>query len=341
MVSILITGATGCTGSGILRYFKQHDNYHIFAMSRSKNGHDGHNVEYVYGNLTDKNSLRAIFRENEINAVFHVAGAVDPHINKKEFMKVNYQGTINLLEESINAGVEVFNFTSSVAVYGIKLPTNVSENFEPKPLGLYSQSKLMAEEKIIKESAEAGVKGGILRPPLILGNKDRHFYPRVKKLLKYNLFPIMGKPNHKIAIVHPYDIAQALELLTKAKKEIERYNIVSVHVGFKQLIEEFERQLYGKTRWKIRLPFALLYGATLVFEIVSKIIAPRKEPVFNREYATMIGKEWTFDTTKLEKIGYKPRMNFEQIIKDTISDTPLPVPIFQSQEILVSETKTH
>ncbi|MHA1687330.1 MAG: NAD-dependent epimerase/dehydratase family protein [Candidatus Heimdallarchaeaceae archaeon] len=337
METILVTGATGCTGSGILRYFKDSRDYRLVGLTRRRDQKNENNILFAHGDLTNKKQLTQIFQEYNIDAVWHVAGAVDPHINKKQFMQVNYFGTENLLNAAIDANVKVFNFISSVAVYGIKLHPQVSESFMPKPLGLYSRSKLQAEQLITEVTKEVGITGGILRPPLILGYGDRHFYPRVKKLLKYNLFPIMGKPNHHIAVVHPYDIAQGLDILNKAKKEIEPYNISSINVGFKELIKEIEEHLYNKSRWKIHLPFALLYGATLIFEIISKILVPKKEPVFNREYATMIGKEWTFDISKLKGLGYKPKMSLQLIIKDLVKEKPIPPLEEVKTEILIAQ----
>ena len=134
METILVTGATGCTGSGILRYFKDSRDYRLVGLTRRRDQKNENNILFAHGDLTNKKQLTQIFQEYNIDAVWHVAGAVDPHINKKQFMQVNYFGTENLLNAAIDANVKVFNFISSVAVYGIKLHPQVSESFMPKPL---------------------------------------------------------------------------------------------------------------------------------------------------------------------------------------------------------------
>ena len=163
---------------------------------------------------------------------------------------------------------------------------------------------------------------------MIIGKGDRHVYPVIGKFIKRNLLPIIGRPNHKISIVHPYDVGRALEIVSNSdNKNCDVYNIVSCNISWKELITEFEKQLTGKNRFKLYLPYPIFFFAVWAFEAISRAFFPNKEPVVNREYARMVGKEWIFDISKLKNMGYEPMMIREAIIKDTVLPEDIPIPL--------------
>ncbi|MHA1221912.1 MAG: NAD-dependent epimerase/dehydratase family protein [Candidatus Heimdallarchaeaceae archaeon] len=326
MERILVTGATGCTGSGVLKYLLSNGYTSVFGLTRRVPINPLEGVKYVTGDITDTNSLKKLFEENEFDWVFHYAAAI--HRTKIEnFYKVNIVGTKNLLNITENSSVQALIYTSSTGVYGKILETPAKETHRKKPWGIYSRSKLLAEQIIRERCSELGVKGGILRPPLILGKGDRHFYPVVEKLVKWNVMPIMGNPNHRISIVHPYDIGLASEILAKKRvKEFSDYNVVSQNVSFKKLILDIEKEIVGKNKFKYYLPYPIVFLGAWALEAIYGALTPNKDPLFNREYAQMIGRDWVFDYSKLIKLGYKPMMSIEFIIKDLIKQAHFSAP---------------
>ncbi|MCE7743122.1 MAG: NAD(P)-dependent oxidoreductase [Candidatus Heimdallarchaeota archaeon] len=327
MVRILITGASGCTGRGVLLYLLSKGYSDIFGMVRKIPSDPIPEINYVTADLQDKTSLDNILKENEIDTIWHIAAAVHRNVKKKDFFKINYEGTKNIMQSASENRIKHFVFTSTTAVYGKIIDSPATEEHRIKPTGLYAKSKLEAEQIIKQTCSKNGMKGGTLRIPLILGKHDRHFYPVVSKLVKVNIMPVLGNPKHKVAIVHPYDIAQAMEILTTNPSEkYEDYNIVSCNESFKKLILELEKNLIGKKRFKYYLPFPIVYGAVWLFEKIQWLIFPRKQPLINREYARMMGKEWIFDCEKLNQLGYTSSMNLEDIVKDAVSDEHIPIP---------------
>ncbi len=327
MPRILVTGATGCTGIGVLHYLKAKGYTNIYGMVRKTPSDPIPSVNYLTGDLTDKQSIIKILKENEIDTIWHLAAAVHRKVKKRDFAKVNFEGTNNIIQAAVDYGVKSIIFASTTAVYGKIIESPATENHQIKPKGLYAKSKLNAEVLIKLMCEENGIKGSILRIPLILGKHDRHFYPVVRKLVKTNIMPILGNNTHEVSIVHPYDIGQAFEILNQnGKEEIECYNIVSCNRSFKDLILIIEKHLVGKKRFKYTLPYPIVYVAVWMFERIHWFFSPRKQPLINREYARMVGKEWIFATDKLEQLGYTPMMNLEEIIKDTVFDEISPVP---------------
>ena len=334
MTKILVTGATGCSGKGVLHYLLSHGYTDLAGLVRKIPEDTYSNVEYVSGDITNKDSLTKVFKEGQFDSVWHLAGAVHPHTKKELFYNINVEGTKNVLEVAIESNVKSFLYTSSIAVYGKIKETPISEEHRIKPLGNYAQSKVESEKIVKTLSEDAGLKGGIIRLPVVLGKDDRHFYPIVGKLVNANIFPIFGNPNHNFSIIHPYDIGRALESILNANQpKIEPFNAISCNVSLKKFILDVEMHLKGKNRFKYYLPYPLVYFGAWLLEMLTHIITPRKDPIFNREYAQLIGKECTMNMDKLKGLGYTPLMNQELIFQDMIYPDPVPVPLHKIETI--------
>ena len=327
MKRILVTGANGCTGRGVLQYLVSKGYTNIYGMVRKEPKVKIPNVNYTLGDLTDRVSINKILRDFEIDSIWHIGAVVHTNVKKKDFARVNFEGTKNIIQAAIDNNVKSIIFASTTAVYGKIVEYPASELHPTKPLGLYAKSKLNAEILIKLLCEENGIKGGIIRIPIIIGKNDRHFFPVVEKLVKINLMPIIGKPLHKVAIVHPYDIGQAFEIIDQnSTEEIDCYNVVSYNSPYKELVDTVEKYVVGRRRLKLYLPYYLIFGVFVLYELFHLLFKPRKQPIINREYARMIGKEWFFDTSKLEKLGFSPKMNLNNIIKDAVDEAVIPVP---------------
>jgi UDP-glucose 4-epimerase len=75
----------------------------------------------VVGSIGDRDLIRTVMRDFDVNAVIHAGALHKPHVetrSRSEFVAVNVQGTLNLLEESVAAGsrVDRFIFTSTTSL---------------------------------------------------------------------------------------------------------------------------------------------------------------------------------------------------------------------------------
>ena len=85
---------------------------------------------------------------------------------------VNYDGNINIINESKKSGVKRFIYASSGSVYGIKNEPNVTEDMEPEPLTQYSKLKVEVEHYLLR-SLDNNFKGVIIRPATVCGYSPR------------------------------------------------------------------------------------------------------------------------------------------------------------------------
>lgn len=109
----------------------------------------GKDFKYYRADLLDKDALDAIFSENQIDAVIHLAGlkAVGESLTLPLWYYYNnITGTLRLCEAMKNNGVKKLVFSSSATVYGIPEFVPISEEFTLGATNPYGRTKQMIEE---------------------------------------------------------------------------------------------------------------------------------------------------------------------------------------------------
>ncbi|MBO4261703.1 MAG: UDP-glucose 4-epimerase GalE [Clostridia bacterium] len=108
--------------------------------------------DFVLCDMTDRESLEAIFKEDHFDAVIHFAGykAVGESVEKPlMYYDNNITGTLNLLELMEKYGVKNLIFSSSATVYGLPEKCPVDENSPLFCLNPYGRTKLMIEQILL------------------------------------------------------------------------------------------------------------------------------------------------------------------------------------------------
>jgi nucleoside-diphosphate-sugar epimerase len=106
------------------------------------------------GSITDRAWVRHCMIG--VHTVFHAATLHKPHVathSRQAFIDTNITGTLNLLEEAADTGVEAFIYTSTTSVFGDALvpPAGapavwVTEDVTPIPKNIYGVTKAAAED---------------------------------------------------------------------------------------------------------------------------------------------------------------------------------------------------
>jgi UDP-glucose 4-epimerase len=109
----------------------------------------GHKVDFVNGDIRNKEDLRKVFTQYNIDSVIHFAGhkAVGESVAKPlQYYDNNVYGTLNLVSIMEEFSVSSLVFSSSATVYGDPATVPITESFPTSATNPYGRSKLMVEE---------------------------------------------------------------------------------------------------------------------------------------------------------------------------------------------------
>jgi nucleoside-diphosphate-sugar epimerase len=197
---VLLTGGTGFIGSYVLEQLvAANQDVRVLALPETL-GQLKHSVHVVPGSVSDPGPLQRATAGMDV--VLHLAG-LNPGSALGALREVNVRGTQNLLNAAVSQGVRRFVLLSSVAVYGpAPYPSMwpIYENFPRRAHGwfdfkTYAQSKIEAENLVLRSHALSGIEYVILRPPVVYGPR-----PAIETMIKR----IMAHPRLAISRDLPY-----------------------------------------------------------------------------------------------------------------------------------------
>ncbi len=166
-MAILVTGGAGYIGSHtVVELLNQ--GKEIVVLDNLSNSSEislervkqitGKSVRFYQGDILDREMLRRIFAENQIDSVIHFAGlkAVGESVREPlRYYQNNVTGSIVLVEEMLKANVNTIVFSSSATVYGDPKEIPITESCEVGgTTNPYGTSKYMVE-RILEDTAKA------------------------------------------------------------------------------------------------------------------------------------------------------------------------------------------
>src|SRR4051812_16743705 len=114
-MKVLVTGANGFIGPHLIDALQEFE-VEVVGLVRKESNLNSlrlKNVKLVYGDVTDKNSLRAAFDGTDV--VFHLAGKVSlKNKDRQQLEQTNVVGTRNIVELCKELKVRKLIHTSSV-----------------------------------------------------------------------------------------------------------------------------------------------------------------------------------------------------------------------------------
>ena len=169
---VLVTGATGFLGGHLCQRLAS-EGAQIRALARRPERdryiRDLPSLDVVQGDITDANRMREIIRS--VDVVFHLAAATGGDIELQR--RVNIAGTHHVMQAVVEAGVTRVVHVSSIAAYGYRKRSDVTEKTPPDSAAdPYHTTKLEAESTVRTICTAGGLDYAIIRPGMVYGPRS-------------------------------------------------------------------------------------------------------------------------------------------------------------------------
>jgi UDP-glucose 4-epimerase len=228
-LQVAVTGPTGEIGKPLMAELERRAEVgDVLGMARrpfdpAEEGWE--KVAYRRGDILDRGALAALFDGADV--AVHLAFAIFG--SREETRKVNLQGTRNVFETAIKAGVTRLVYASSVAAYGFHpenpqpltedVPARGSEGF------YYSAQKAELEDLLDELLLGSGVDAYVFRPCIVAGPRATMLIEQTVDAVRVGdpvpllrkgverlplLSPVLPDPGVPIQLVHHDDVARAM-----------------------------------------------------------------------------------------------------------------------------------
>lgn len=305
---ILVTGATGLLGSHLVKELVKRG-MPVRAIYRNTIPEDlRENVEWVKGDILDPLSLEDAMQH--IRQVYHCAATVsfNPR-KKKELHQTNVEGTANVVNACLTAGIQKLLFVSSVAALGrIREDKPINEKMKwtkESSNSEYGKTKYLAEMEVWRGIGE-GLSAIIINPVIILGAGDWEKGSSEIFKTAYKQFPWYTEGSS--GFVYVLDVVNAMILLMNGKADSERFIISSENKMYKDVFTEIATNFQKKPPHKRVTPLL----ASLVWRIEAlKGKLTGNEPLLTKETAKTALAKVNFDNSKF--FLYAPNFKFTPV----------------------------
>lgn len=242
-LTVAVTGPTGEIGKPFIRALEGSPEVErIVGMARrpfDPAAHGWTRTEYREGDVLDRDSVDALVADADV--VVHLAFII---MAGEDTRAVNLQGSRNVFEATVAAGVPRLVYASSVAAYGFHEdnPPLLDETIPARGTEHHPYSAQKAEVEVLLAAALAGsaTQAWVLRPCIVAGPDaplliDQIPYVRLGGKLPaavHALFeqvpilkPVLPDPGIRLQLVHHDDVAAALVAAVLGRGEPGVYNL--------------------------------------------------------------------------------------------------------------------
>jgi nucleoside-diphosphate-sugar epimerase len=318
----LVTGATGFVGKSIVKELKKRG-VDVTALVRKSSNLEylvNENIPYVYGDLTDFDSLKKAFKNH--NVVIHAAGLVTDWGKKADYIKTNYYGTKNLLEACVATNIRRVLHVSTVSVFNAQTdqPINEDTPWNERIPGWYSKSKHMAEELVRDYMQKQRLDITIVYPSWIYGEGDQHFVPEIIQALRTGkMLFFRDQGNHVIEIVYVGNLVEAIVLILSNDQTIGKSFILSdkPKITFREFVNTIAGRI-GAKEVNFTVPYPIAYSAAFIMESLFHMFNIKKRPFLTRSSVLFLGNNIIYDTSNLQSIGFKQPYDFKEAIERSL-----------------------
>ena len=212
MASAFVTGGSGFIGGRLIERLRA-DGHEVRALARSEDAAGrirARGGEPVDGDLADARAIEA--GATGCDLAFHAAAALGDWGDLEEFKRVNVDGTRNVLEACVQAGVRRFVHVGTEAALLAGEPlVEVDETapLRPDSPAPYSSTKARAEQLVLQANRD-GFATVVIRPRFVWGRGDTTLLPTMAEMVRSGRFAWISGGRHRTSITHVDNTVEGL-----------------------------------------------------------------------------------------------------------------------------------
>lgn len=313
---ILVTGGAGLVGSELIRQLLARGKKVIALYNKTPLPEfSSPDLVQVPCNILDVIGLEEAMQG--VEEVYHAAAIVTFNPRRRnEMYKINIEGTANIVNAALDAGVRKMVYVSSVAALGrIRENQAINEtmNWTPETSNsAYGQSKFLAEMEVWRGMGE-GLNAVVVNPTIILGAGDWGNGSSALFKNAYNEFPWYAQGT--TGFVDVRDVVKAMIALMESDITAERFILSAENRSYQDVFNRMAKAFQKKQPYKKVTPF--LAGLIWRWEAIKNYFTGT-EPLVTKETAKTALTMAVFDNSKLKK--FLPNFNYISI-DQSIADT--------------------
>lgn len=324
-VPILVTGATGFLGKALLeRLRRRGECLRALARRQPSQPPEDPRIQWVIGDLGDPEVVEQAVAG--VETVFHVGAAMRG--SREHFQAGTVWGTRNVVEACLKSGVRRLVHVSSLSVLdhaGHRAGTPVTESWplEPHPerRGLYTQTKLQAEQIVLEAVRRHGLPAVILRPGQIFGPGSPSHVPSGTIAIA-GRWIVPGSGDWTLPLVFIEDVVDALLLAAEADVAPGAvFHLVdSQRITQRRYIEACRQNL--RRALKVHyVPGFMLWTLALGLEWAGKLLG--RELPLSRYRVRSLRPLSDLDCSAARTVlGWEPRVGVEEGLRITFAPQP-------------------
>lgn len=312
---ILVTGAAGLVGMELVHQLLRSGRHVRMLIHCKDNGVTHPFLSRVHGDLLDVAALEEAMQG--VEQVYHCAAVISFDPRKQDLMyKVNVEGTANVVNAALDAGVKKLIHVSSVAALERMqedgMITESSEWTPGKGGSFYGKTKYLAELEVFR-GIEEGLPAAMVNPSIILGPADLDSFSVGLFKTAYDGFPWYTEGS--TGFVDVRDVVGAMIMLMESAVSGEKFILNGHNESFRRIFEMIALQFNNQLpRWKAgRLATELIWRVEKI-----KTLFTGNDPLITKETVRAAHVRVSFDNGKLLRqfpsFRYAP---LEQTITET------------------------
>ena len=306
MAKHLVTGGSGFLGNLIIKRLLE-AGHEVISLDVWQDPTAPKEVDFRKVDVRDYDSVRAAM--NGVDMVHHNAALVPLTKSGKDFWSVNVDGSKNVANAALDAGVKTFIHMSSSAIYGAPKVLPITSSTPTQPIEIYGRGKLAGELAVRKILDGSEMNSISIRPRTIIGEERLGIFKILFDWISEgrNIYTI-GNGENLFQFVHAHDLMDAYMIIAKMEKS-GAYNVGTDTFGtLNEALENVIKHAGSESRVK-HLPRNLSIG---VLKTLDKL---KLSPLAPWHYLTY-DKPFYFDVNNLIEMGWRPQYSNDQMLAE-------------------------